>query len=103
MARVAQLNLQGSALATTELPVIAKAMGVNIVLAQEPYCGGSAPSSMLMLPECSAPKVGIYVADKTTTCETIEMAIYHIKGNYYSRRLKVTVRPGTCCISPQTA
>ncbi|PZC70717.1 hypothetical protein B5X24_HaOG215013 [Helicoverpa armigera] len=70
MAKIAQLNLQGSALATTELPAVSKAMGVHIVLAQEPYCGSSAPS--LTLPECSAPKVGIYVADRTTTCAVLQ-------------------------------
>ncbi|PZC73926.1 hypothetical protein B5X24_HaOG208498 [Helicoverpa armigera] len=68
--KIAQLNLQGSALATTELPAVSKAMGVHIVLAQESYCGSSAPS--LTLPECSAPKVGIYVADRTTTCAVLQ-------------------------------
>lgn len=53
--RVGQLNLQGSAAATTELPIVARTLGLDLALVQEQYCHtrtlqcGSNPKAGIMV------------------------------------------------------
>lgn len=60
--KIGQLNLQGSSAATTELPMVAQSMGLDIVLVQEQYAGSA---SIL---ECGdAPAAGLVVLNPRLT------------------------------------
>uniref|UniRef100_A0A2A4JA05 Endonuclease/exonuclease/phosphatase domain-containing protein n=1 Tax=Heliothis virescens TaxID=7102 RepID=A0A2A4JA05_HELVI len=92
MAKLAQINLQGSALATAELPAVARDAGVDIVLAQKPYCGEPHSTSMLF-PADPAPKVGIYIARRDIACgvlhhlSTSHCLVCHMKSGSLSVHL----------------
>ena len=69
-----QLNLQGSGAATAELPAISEALGLDVVLVQEPYATprpSVASHGQLILPEGPGPKAGVFLARLDATCAVL--------------------------------
>lgn len=70
-----QLNLQGSAVATAELPRLAEEEALDVILVQEPYvavCGSPAALQQLLLPEGPCPKAGMYLARTEVACAVLQ-------------------------------